>query len=664
MNNFRVVVTDQFNDPVSNVKIMLRGFSLQEVYTATSDRLGIATFGTISGTFNLVVVSMPNNYVLESEEPIYVTVDPTLHVAHGLKLKSTQTGDTSITIYDDSGNLVPNVSLSILHENNRTTFEGTSDSSGVVSFSDIKVGVYRIVHTTLPQGYDIDYPIETPVNVYLNDTTQSSIVITKLPTSTVPGSVLVKVTKYSPTTLIGFENIDVQLINPYTSIEYYLKTNSEGLANFTSVLPGAYEVNVFNLPSEYIPLGNIGKVIVYPENQSYAEAHAIRSDAGIGSISIMIRDQINGIRDTISNLSVQITNLETGAVKEAKTNIDGVVIFGDLHIGNYNLDVIDQISGLSFDTQEFQNINVEGDKITNSFIWYDAPLNSISSKVVDQDYSPINNVEIYLLNPVTNIKKVLPTNQFGYVVFENIPAGTYEIGLVKIPEGYIGPKSTKVTLEKTDNNNLGHVYHLMKDSGSVILPISIKMFKLPNKIDYLYNEPLDLTGAQLEITYNDNSTQIIPVTNEMVTGYNPEFSYYGKNELTVLYQKFWTTFNIYQNRFKDVKHNYWAAEPIHMIADMGVITGYPDGTFKPGANVTRAEAIVMIIRFLDSVGGFELDPTIDSTFSDLPNTNWAKTHIMSAVNLGIISGYKDGTFKPNNPITRAELSAILSRIWF
>lgn len=199
----------------------------------------------------------------------------------------------------------------------------------------------------------------------------------------------------------------------------------------------------------------------------------------------------------------------------------------------------------------------------------------------------------------------------------------------------------------------------MKDSGSVILPISIKMFKLPNKIDYLYNEPLDLTGAQLEITYTDNSTQIIPVTNEMVTGYNPQFSYYGKNELTVLYQKFWTTFDIYQNRFKDVKHNYWAAEPIHMIADMGVITGYPDGTFKPGANVTRAEAIVMIIRFLDSVGGFELDPTIDSTFSDLPNTNWAKTHIMSAVNLGIISGYKDGTFKPNNPITRAELSKMI-----
>lgn len=85
------------------------------------------------------------------------------------------------------------------------------------------------------------------------------------------------------------------------------------------------------------------------------------------------------------------------------------------------------------------------------------------------------------------------------------------------------------------------------------------------------------------------------------------------------------------------------------------IYGYPDGTFRPNSNVTRAEAVSMIGRLLDSGEGSSLQ-----TFKDVPSNFWATYDINRAYNAGILKEKRGEAFRPNDKITRAELAFILA----
>ena len=108
--------------------------------------------------------------------------------------------------------------------------------------------------------------------------------------------------------------------------------------------------------------------------------------------------------------------------------------------------------------------------------------------------------------------------------------------------------------------------------------------------------------------------------------------------------------------FTDVSDGHWALKYIEACVEAGIINGYGDGTFAPNDTVTRAELAKMIAVALD------LDLTdSDSTFIDVADNNWATVYIEACVNAGIITGYTDGTFLPNNTVTRGEAAAMISR---
>ena len=88
------------------------------------------------------------------------------------------------------------------------------------------------------------------------------------------------------------------------------------------------------------------------------------------------------------------------------------------------------------------------------------------------------------------------------------------------------------------------------------------------------------------------------------------------------------------------------------------ITGYPDGTFKPNGNLTRAEAATIFYRLL-------LDQTMTKNvqFSDVPAGKWYETAVKTLASKGVITGYTDGTFKPTKSVTRAEFCAMASRFF-
>ena len=109
------------------------------------------------------------------------------------------------------------------------------------------------------------------------------------------------------------------------------------------------------------------------------------------------------------------------------------------------------------------------------------------------------------------------------------------------------------------------------------------------------------------------------------------------------------------NRYSDVAATSWYNTAVSTLSFMGIITGYPDGTFRPNAAITRAEFAAIAARF-DSNG----DKTA-AKFSDIAN-HWAKDEISIAYNNGWITGYPNGTFGPQRDITRAEAMTLVNRV--
>lgn len=109
------------------------------------------------------------------------------------------------------------------------------------------------------------------------------------------------------------------------------------------------------------------------------------------------------------------------------------------------------------------------------------------------------------------------------------------------------------------------------------------------------------------------------------------------------------------NRYSDVTRADWYKTAVSTLSSMSIITGYPDGTFRPNAAITRAEFAAIAARF-DSNG----DKTT-AKFSDIA-THWAKDEISIAYNNGWINGYPNGTFGPQRDITRAETMTLVNRV--
>jgi len=114
----------------------------------------------------------------------------------------------------------------------------------------------------------------------------------------------------------------------------------------------------------------------------------------------------------------------------------------------------------------------------------------------------------------------------------------------------------------------------------------------------------------------------------------------------------------YAASFSDVDSKAWYANAIGFMEQYKVLGGYPNGTFMPERTISRAEFTAVVARFEKT----EIAGTAATKFNDVDQTHWAVGYIASATEKGYISGYGDGSFKPENQITRAETVKIVNRM--
>ena len=112
-----------------------------------------------------------------------------------------------------------------------------------------------------------------------------------------------------------------------------------------------------------------------------------------------------------------------------------------------------------------------------------------------------------------------------------------------------------------------------------------------------------------------------------------------------------------ENNFSDVSADKWYNNAVSTLCHMGVLGGYSDGSFRPNAPITRAEFAKIAVSFAQINGFSEY-----GYFTDVDSSDWYAPYVDAAKSVGLIEGYSDGSFKPENKITRAEACTIVNRV--
>ena len=108
--------------------------------------------------------------------------------------------------------------------------------------------------------------------------------------------------------------------------------------------------------------------------------------------------------------------------------------------------------------------------------------------------------------------------------------------------------------------------------------------------------------------------------------------------------------------FTDVPADMWCADAVNTLASLGIVEGIGNGLYAPDRAITRAEFTVIAMRFA------ELDTSGENIFSDVDTGDWFYEQVVGSIKYGWIQGYVDGTFRPDNTITRAEVTTITNRM--
>ncbi|QJD84585.1 S-layer homology domain-containing protein [Cohnella herbarum] len=244
----------------------------------------------------------------------------------------------------------------------------------------------------------------------------------------------------------------------------------------------------------------------------------------------------------------------------------------------------------------------------------------------------------------TNGKLTLPAGGTGVVSLEDKVT-------VSIPANATS-KELKLTIEKLlTTQNLLTNKEVLLSSIFEILKNFPENFSKPVTLTFVFDSASLKGNQKPSVFYYDEVKKVWVDIGGKVDG----------NHITVEVDHF-TKFAVLavgqtdtDTKFSDIS-GHWAEANIKQAVSMGIVKGYADGTFKPGKTVTRAEFAVMLMN--------ALKPQEEGSaliFSDSAKIGaWARKAVAQAVQAGIIKGYKDGTFRPDAEITRAEMAAMLA----
>lgn len=187
-------------------------------------------------------------------------------------------------------------------------------------------------------------------------------------------------------------------------------------------------------------------------------------------------------------------------------------------------------------------------------------------------------------------------------------------------------------------------------------PFNYQMYQLQVSIDEIVSGLRDISGHWAEEWIVDLKE------NNLMNGYdngyfNPE-QQITRAEAAAVIAHLVSPDITSDPEFSDVNQDHWAYDEIVRVTNAGIFTGYPDGTFQPSKPLTRVEMTILMAHL---IGVTPEAADAASPFTDIKDSHWAFAYVYFMEDLDWISGYPDGSFRPNQEATRAEFASFISR---
>ena len=324
---------------------------------------------------------------------------------------------------------------------------------------------------------------------------------------------------------------------------------------------------------------------------------------------------------------------------------------------------------------------ITGPKLNNPFYWFagwSAPVNERTGDIIpvrnDRFVMPEDNVVIYgeYESPLLPNPDLWPDKEpeQGKLIIEKT---------LNAPESYNGPTTFSFLIYHDSKNDKEYVETVYVEAGEQISvnlePGNYFVYEEEEVVDG-YSYTVLCSEDDYRVTVKPNAAAVISFENiytaaqletedhfAYIIGYpdglvKPEANITRAEVATIFFRMltdesraaYWST----NNSFMDVNEKDWYNNAVSTLANAGILNGYADGTFRPNEYITRAELVKIAASFYGTQAGK------GSAFSDT-SEHWANVFINAAYELGFIDGYGDGTFKPDQLMTRAETMKVINR---
>ena len=579
------------NTPMPGITVVLRDSVNVQVAANITDASGNYSFSGVANG-NYTVAAGASGYDPDTQP---VTVNSN-NVTQDLTLVlSTYT--ISGTVTDSSGTPVPGVTVELTDGSGTVIATVTTDPSGNYSFPNVSDGSYRV------EIHDPNYVSSiTPVTVNGANETQN-ITLTQTPSgsqtvavSLNPGSIAVGGSSQATAVPSGFSG---------TNLSYTWTSNTSGVATVGS---GGNTVTVTG--------AGAGSAVITCTVTNLSNA----SETASGSQTITVTASGSGIY----TISGRVTNSSGAAISGAavtlsggsgtSTDANGDYSFPGLSNGTYTVGV----SATGYSGQS-DNVTVNNSNATKNFVL------STSGGTGGGGGGPSTYAVTYSGNGGSGSRTV-----------SGLSSGTRHTVL---SAGDAGVARDGYTFQGWNTQAGGNgTSYAAGDSITVTANVTLYA-QWKSKTD---------GGTGLPLNTEDHFAYM--------SGY-PDGTYHPDAGITrgevaqMLYNLLLNTSHGNSVGFSDVSSGAWYYEAVITLADMGVISGYTDGSFRPAAPITRAEFVTMLSKFTGVDSG-------NISFSDVSEGHWAYGYIVSAATKGWIGGYANGTFRPGQNITRAEAARV------
>ena len=370
---------------------------------------------------------------------------------------------------------------------------------------------------------------------------------------------------------------------------------------------------------------NTGAVCYYasPDMRNYTlSLKARKLSGGEGfQIGVAADDALNYYRVNIGgwgNTTAKVQHIVNG-VSSSSGNVAEQSYVGNVHIND----------------NEWYDVTVE---VTDDEI--KAYLNDefICSYKKPKEYGPVYSSSVYDEETGDVIVKVVNTMDSDVNIGMNVSGETITSNIAK---------TTVMSGDTNLENSL--------DNKNAIVPKEIELTNASN--NFTYNAPADSFSIIRLKTGNGGSKAYISGYEDGT--FRPDNTI-TRAETAAIIARCSSDFDenkTYSSDFTDVLGDEWYANYVGYATEKGYILGYDGGPFKADIDITRGELAVILSEY----GSFDGDG-ICTEFSDVPNDYYATGYIKSLYDENIVSGYEDGTFKPDNSVTRAEAVTMMNKV--